>query len=954
MTTLDVVRQWLQEGDHAEKLLLTVVSSLVVATLTWLRKSIAGGVQGLFARLWNRSPYRPELARYRERLEKDTLRIRHAWMKEEQTLSDILVPVSVESDPQAGGVESLAAVLARHFGPGEVTHLVLTGGPGSGKSVALRLAARQLWTQPSFDEETPRIPVLITFSEYRNAGYQLAAAVADSLRARGFHPPKGPDQGAMAKEFTAEFLRNGRLLVLIDALDELASADRVTAIQRLRMELKEYSSTPVALTCRTAAWHGQLRGLPHTEVRLVDFSPAAIRQFIRAWGFRPPKSSTELLGVIESQPHIGTLARNPLMLTIVAFLYSQPRYRLPENRAQFYEVCSRALLEEWDQHENPMRANQYDRPHKEILLGRLAYAHLCGSDPDRDIEEAEALASIAEGMHQLGMVRSGNVRMLEEIVLNSGLLVRLPPSGLRFPHQTYMEYFAALHLLRSAGADTLLEHYGKEKNRWREVVLLYCGLNADVAQNSRMIRELLQTDSVETALATLIDARAVDRELVAEVLEATRKQLSNAPSRALITGLGSLSANPLSDYAGEARKILQNLLRRASVEQISADLLEDLVLACLRRPDEDTIRMVIDRAGQLALRKLLPSMGERAIVMTTKILGQQGLSLGKKLEWIEGIRDAGAIRTLYMVATMKQEEPQLGRAAAVALARSSQSHEFWECLEETDQVPQPFDPECERAFRKWKWPFSQPSQIQGKRLAFQLAHEVAEAFEGDQMSADQFAEQNRRIAFLACALHLERGYHRRNTTIAELNEVLSAGPGALYSIWRKIESVRWAKWMEAMDPDRPLVSVAQMLAFLPHIVVFGWSLLSITGALGVPVTFALSYLTWTTAITLFALKNGDDIDIKDIPILMSMTPVIPTAYALEKEWRYSWIFMLSALYILGYELAAIMVQANMVFRLFVAFSPLSLFVIFDIMDLIMPPLFATRRTIRLCKWLKEV
>lgn len=953
MTTLDVVRQWLQEGDHAEKLLLAVVSSLVVATLTWLRKSIAGGLQGLFARLWNRSPYRAELARYRERLEKDTLRIRHAWMKEEQTLSDILVPVSVESDPQAGGVESLAAVLARHFGPGEVKHLVLTGGPGSGKSVALRLAARQLWTQPSFDEETHRIPVLITFSEYRNSGYQLAAAVSDSLRARGLHPAKGPDQGALAKEFTTQFLRNGRLLVLIDALDELASADRVTAIQRLRTELKEYSSTPVALTCRTAAWHGQLRGLPHTEVRLVDFSPAAIRQFIRAWGFRPPKSSTELLGVIESQPHIGTLARNPLMLTIVAFLYSQPRYRLPENRAQFYEVCSRALLEEWDQHENPTRANQYDRPHKEILLGRLAYEHLCGSDPDRDIEEAEALSSIAEGMHQLGMVRSGNVRMLEEIVLNSGLLVRLPPSGLRFPHQTYMEYFAALHLLRSAGADTLLGHYGKEKNRWREVVLLYCGLNADVAQNSRTIRELLRTDSVETALATLIDARAVDREVVTEVLEVAKKQLSVAPSRALIMGFGSFSANSLSDHADEARGILRDLLLRASIKRISPELLEDLLLACLRRPDEETIKMIIDRAEQLAIRKLLPSMGERAIVMTTKILGQQELSLNKKLEWIEGLRDAGAVRTLYTIATLKQEEAQLGRAAAVALARSSQSNEFWECLEEFDQNSPPYNVRIERVLRRWGWPFPQPSHDPGKKLVFYLALELAEALKDGQVMVDQLLEPDRRIAFLACALYRESGYSFNATSIEELDKVQAAWPGVVRSIWTKSESTKWLTWMRLVDPES---GDLQVLSTFPHCIVFLWALLSVTGRLGVPAAFSMFYVAFTIVFTgLFAMGSRATTRKWDNFIFSAMTvPALFAAFARKKGWNYPGVLLLSILLGISYWVVAIMVPANVAFRWLLALSPIQIFACFELTGLVAPPWIATSDTIKLYRWLGKI
>ena len=630
LDVLNTAWEWLQQGDRLDKLIIALGTSLALAVLTWLRKGISQALAGLFGQLWNRSPYREEIARYRAQLDHDTLKIGHAWMKEKQTLGDILIPVSVESGRLGRGVESLSAILAETLKPGQVRHLVVTGGPGSGKSVALRLAARSAWTLSSLEGGKPRVPVLLTFSEYRAAKFDLTEALISSLRAREFRRAKGRNQGAIAREFVQDALAEGKLLVLIDALDELGAADRVTAVQSLRTELKALALTPVILSCRTAAWHNQLKDLNCVELKMEPFTPAAIRQFVRLWGFNPPKSAAELIAVIESQPHVGNLARNPLMLTIVAFLYSQPRYRLPENRAQFYEVCSRALLEEWDQHENPARANQYDRPHKEILLGQLAYRHLRGPKPDEDIEEPDALKSIAEGLDQIGIVRAGNAKVLDEIVLNSGLLVRLPPSGLRFPHQTYLEFFAADHLLRQESPQVLLDHYWKDPARWREVVLLYCGLNADITQSSWTVRELLQKDAVESALAALIDARAVKGEVFEEVLMAAEQKLASNPTRSLITGLGYLSANPLSAYAERAGKLLRSLLDQVAEKKLSADLLEDLLLAVLRRPTEESTRFIIDHAEELDLRRLLPAMADKALVIATKVIGQPGLSLKKR------------------------------------------------------------------------------------------------------------------------------------------------------------------------------------------------------------------------------------------------------------------------------------------------------------------------------------
>jgi hypothetical protein len=954
---------WLQQDDHLEKLILAVVTSLVVALLTWLRKGISQALAGIFGQLWNRLPYREEIARYRAQLDRDALKIHHAWMKEGQTLGDILVPVSVESGRLGKGVESLSAILAEALKPGKVRHLVVTGGPGSGKSVALRLAARSAWTLPSLEDGKPRVPVLLTFSDYRAAKFDLTEALVSSLRARGFRRVKGRDQGTIAREFVQDALAEGRLLILIDALDELGGADRVTAVQSLRTELKALALTPVILSCRTAAWHDQLKDLDCIELKMEPFTPAAIRQFVRSWGFNPPKSAAELIAVIESQPHVGNLARNPLMLTIVAFLYSQPRYRLPENRAQFYEVCSRALLEEWDQHENPARANQYDRPHKEILLGQLAYQHLRGPKPDEDIEEPDALKLIAEGLHQLGIVRAGNAKVLDEIVLNSGLLVRLPPSGLRFPHQTYLEFFAALHLLRQESPQVLLDHYWKEAARWREVVLLYCGLNTDIAQSSWTVRELLQKDSVESALAALIDARAVDHKVVEEVLTAAEQRLASNPTRALITGLGYLSANPLSAYAERAGTLLRSLLDQVAEKKLPADLLEDLLLAVLRRPTEESTRFIIDHAEELDLRRLLPAMADRALVMATKVLGQPNLSHEKKVEWIDGLRRAGAVRLLYSLAALNREDSILGQAAAIALARCSAGEEFWECLDDPDLVPLDGGPESERLLRGWRWPFARPAQERGRKAFFSLASSLANAVRSGSCSSGEAEDEgvHRLLSYLACGIYFENGYHGFPWTGRWGEAMLSATPGTIRSIWKSCPSKRWMKWMQAC------VSAWKWgfsVSFLLGIFCFIWTAIGALGVrVGISQLFAIGYVSASivviVGIFLFGLIfERESLNFKAVmSVIMTAIGVLPFSILLIGAEVLSRIGIRRAISVpricLGvvavYWLVAIFAPANLVLKVLLAILSMQFLFVGDLLNIASPPIFASSKTVKICE-----
>jgi predicted NACHT family NTPase len=255
-------------------------------------------------------------------------------MKEGQTLRDILVPVVVGSEAMKEGVDDLSVVLPRlltRLGD-TAPRVVIMGGPGSGKSVALRVIARDAWSLVDARQQLPLIPVLLTFADYRRAQFNLTEALVESMCRHGFLSRAGLDRREAARKFMQESLGTGRVLILLDALDELDFGDRSEAARRLNSDLRAYPLAPAIITCREAAWRGQFSFPGQIVVRMADFTPAAIRQFVHNWSFQLPKSARELLAVIQEQPHVGQLARNPLMLTIIAFLYSQPKYRLPENR----------------------------------------------------------------------------------------------------------------------------------------------------------------------------------------------------------------------------------------------------------------------------------------------------------------------------------------------------------------------------------------------------------------------------------------------------------------------------------------------------------------------------------------------------------------------------------------------------------------------------------------------
>jgi len=308
--------------------------------------------------------------------------------------------------------------------------------------------------------------------------------------------------------------------------------------------------------------------------------------------------------------------------------------------------------------------NRFDQPHKEHQLAALAFAHIADERPDQDIDEDEALTVLAGEMERrLGLRRADNHRLLDEITQNAGLLVRLPPSSLRFPHQTFLEYFAAQHLLATQEPAAVLARYTQNPGRWREVLLLYCGPCTRPKTVARILDHLGQRGELGIALTALIEARVAEPAAAGRILDAAETVLQGdeAPDAAVIASLGYVAANPLTSYGPRAARQLHDLLRDQGA-RLPRGLLQTLLLAALRRPLEALTDYIVKNLERLELGRILPAMAEDALIASAGVLHQSNIQLAKKLEWIDGLCRAQAVEPLLELGRQPWPEEELHQA----------------------------------------------------------------------------------------------------------------------------------------------------------------------------------------------------------------------------------------------------------------------------------------------------
>ena len=558
-----------------------------------LMSALGSGVNALGSFLYGRLAgsrmlRRRAMRRYRQGLLEATGRIHIPFRPNRPlVLDDVYTPLFVtdgESDQPNEATEALAAY----------RRLIVTGPPGAGKSILLRRAAARGGAADSTSERS-RLPVLVELhrlAEVDRDRDSVERHIVDAFARCGF--PR-------ADKFVRVALDRGWLRLLLDGFDEVQLPDRRRVARRITDFLERERATAAVITCRTAVYRGEFDGVVDRHVELEPFEDQQIQAFLNSWNdaMPPGKSPAHLMAALRKQPKLLKAARNPLLLTIIAHLYSDsPGYMLPRSRAEFYGQAAVILLDQWQGH---LGHNQFDGPDKSTVLSALAMemqeAHARGEGDRRTISRQDALAGLSTVMPSLGMEPSRVGPMLQEIVERSGLLV-LIDGGTRytFAHLTFQEYFAAAAL--ASRPEDLLERFARDPDTWREVVLLWCGLAAD---STEMIERVNRLDE-DVALACVAEARAVERGVADGILDPVLEEVrAGTASEEQQRSLGAVAA----DVRSRGDRVLKALVTAFEGAEDSATVVcVGEALSASDRPE--AAEAIVRRLGEEP--RLMPSV----------------------------------------------------------------------------------------------------------------------------------------------------------------------------------------------------------------------------------------------------------------------------------------------------------------------------------------------------------
>jgi predicted NACHT family NTPase len=455
---------------------------------------------------------------------------------------------------------------------GTYSKLRVLGKPGSGKTTFLQHLAIQC-NQGYFAAD--RAPIFITLRDFADESkstgeFSLLHYIQAEFLTSGISDPS----------LLETLLHQGRVMLLLDGLDEVLQQESKAVVNEIRRFSENYQKNLFVVTCRTAAKSFTIQRF--TDVEIAPFTPDQITAFAQKWFavFTRTLSEDELavqfiqkLDLPENL-QFRRLAVTPLFLHLACWVFHQQE-TFPTKDTQFYKQCLDLLLGKWDESRGIQRDEVYRGfllPQKLRLMSQIAAAtfeqgHSFFEQQEIEHYISDYIQNLPNAPTEPEELQLDSESILKAIELQHGLLAERVRGIFSFSYLAFQEYFMARKIVASHNLQALEQALERLVShitdpRWREIFLLTAAM-------------LRSADSLVQLMKQQIDAMVAQDPYLQEFLTwASQKSFTPpAPPAATRAFYLALTRSPhLAPHFALACTLDQGMFLDAA--------LNDLVLQC--------------------------------------------------------------------------------------------------------------------------------------------------------------------------------------------------------------------------------------------------------------------------------------------------------------------------------------------------------------------------------------